>query len=181
MLELQRNVVFGQFVETGSVIHRMDPRIKLAATFVMLVASFVIDDFLGFAVALALLAPLVVGMEVLAVSISVSTTDNKNVCGGTEQTGLRFYSPNGVQKRRAPRRVFEPRVEIWQDPGRTLDPYERFDREARLGRFVAQLLGEVEVSGREPLGSSARVTVLPFADVALDDLFEAGIFQEASQ
>ena len=56
MLELQRNVVFGQFVETGSVIHRMDPRIKLAATFVMLVASFVIDDFLGFAVALALLA-----------------------------------------------------------------------------------------------------------------------------
>ncbi|HEU4847501.1 MAG TPA: energy-coupling factor transporter transmembrane component T, partial [Rubrobacteraceae bacterium] len=36
--------------------HRMDPRIKLAATFVMLVASFVIDDFLGFAVALALLA-----------------------------------------------------------------------------------------------------------------------------
>jgi energy-coupling factor transport system permease protein len=34
----------------------MDPRIKLAATFVMLVASFVIDDFLGFAVALALLA-----------------------------------------------------------------------------------------------------------------------------
>ena len=56
MLELQRNVVFGQFVETGSAIHRMDPRIKLAATFVMLVASFVIDDFLGFAVALALLA-----------------------------------------------------------------------------------------------------------------------------
>jgi energy-coupling factor transport system permease protein len=56
VLELQRNVVFGQFVETGSVIHRMDPRIKLAATFVMLLASFVIDDFLGFAVALALLA-----------------------------------------------------------------------------------------------------------------------------
>ena len=56
MLELQRNVVFGQFVDTGSAIHRMDPRIKLAATFVMLVASFVIDDFLGFAVALALLA-----------------------------------------------------------------------------------------------------------------------------
>jgi energy-coupling factor transport system permease protein len=56
VLELQRNVVFGQFVETGSAIHRMDPRIKLAATFVMLVASFVIDDVLGFAVALALLA-----------------------------------------------------------------------------------------------------------------------------
>ena len=55
MLELQRNVIFGQFVETGSVIHRMDPRIKLAAVFVMLVASFLIDSFLGFAILLPLL------------------------------------------------------------------------------------------------------------------------------
>ena len=55
MLELQRNVIFGQFVDTGSVIHRMDPRIKLAAVFVMLVASFLIDSFLGFAVVLPLL------------------------------------------------------------------------------------------------------------------------------
>jgi energy-coupling factor transport system permease protein len=55
VLELQRNVIFGQFVDTGSVIHRMDPRIKLAAVFVMLVASFLIDSFLGFAVVLALL------------------------------------------------------------------------------------------------------------------------------
>jgi energy-coupling factor transport system permease protein len=56
VLELQRNVVFGQFVDTGSVIHRIDPRIKIAATFVTLVASFLIDDFFGFAVALVLLA-----------------------------------------------------------------------------------------------------------------------------
>lgn len=55
MLELQRNVIFGQFVETGSFIHRMDPRVKIAAAFVFIVASFLIDDFLGFAVALPLL------------------------------------------------------------------------------------------------------------------------------
>ena len=55
MLELQRNVIFGQFVETGSFIHRMDARIKIAATFVLIVASFLIDDFLGFAVVLPLL------------------------------------------------------------------------------------------------------------------------------
>jgi energy-coupling factor transport system permease protein len=55
VLELQRNVIFGQFVDTGSLIHRMDPRIKLAATFVMLVASFLIDGFFGFAVALLFL------------------------------------------------------------------------------------------------------------------------------
>jgi energy-coupling factor transport system permease protein len=56
VLELQRNVIFGQFVDTGSFIHRMDSRVKLAAVFVMLVASFLIDSFLGFAVAALLLA-----------------------------------------------------------------------------------------------------------------------------
>ena len=55
MLELQRNVIFGQFIDTGSFIHRMDSRIKLAAVFAMLVASFLIDSFLGFAVVLVLL------------------------------------------------------------------------------------------------------------------------------
>ncbi|HEV2092630.1 MAG TPA: energy-coupling factor transporter transmembrane component T [Rubrobacter sp.] len=56
MLELQRNVVFGQYVDTGSFIHRMDARIKLVITFVFVVASFLIGDFLGFAVVLLLLA-----------------------------------------------------------------------------------------------------------------------------
>jgi energy-coupling factor transport system permease protein len=55
VLELQRNVIFGQFIDTGSFIHRMDSRIKLAAVFVMLAASFLIDSFLGFAVVLPLL------------------------------------------------------------------------------------------------------------------------------
>jgi energy-coupling factor transport system permease protein len=55
VLELQRNVIFGQFVETGSFIHRMDARVKIAATFVLIVASFLIDSFLGFAVVLPLL------------------------------------------------------------------------------------------------------------------------------
>ncbi|HEY6711075.1 MAG TPA: energy-coupling factor transporter transmembrane component T [Rubrobacter sp.] len=55
MLELQRNVIFGQFVETGSFVHRMDARVKIAATSVLIVASFLIDSFLGFAVVLPLL------------------------------------------------------------------------------------------------------------------------------
>ncbi|HET7479438.1 MAG TPA: energy-coupling factor transporter transmembrane component T [Rubrobacteraceae bacterium] len=55
MLELQRNVIFGQFVDTGSFVHRMDARIKLAITLVFIVASFLIHSFLGFAVALPLL------------------------------------------------------------------------------------------------------------------------------
>jgi energy-coupling factor transport system permease protein len=56
VLELQRNVIFGQFIDTGSLIHRMDARMKLVATFVFIVASFLIDSFLGFALVLPLLA-----------------------------------------------------------------------------------------------------------------------------
>jgi energy-coupling factor transport system permease protein len=55
VLELQRNVIFGQFVETDSFVHRMDARVKIAATSVLIIASFLIDSFLGFAVVLPLL------------------------------------------------------------------------------------------------------------------------------
>jgi energy-coupling factor transport system permease protein len=56
VLELQRNVIFGQFIDTGSLIHKMDARVKLGVTFVFIVASFLIDSFLGFALVLPLLA-----------------------------------------------------------------------------------------------------------------------------
>ena len=55
MLELQRNVIFGQFVDTGSFIHRTDARVKIAVTLIFIVASFLVDGFLGFAVLLPLL------------------------------------------------------------------------------------------------------------------------------
>ena len=55
MLELQRNVIFGQYIDAGSFVHRVDARIKIVATVVFIVASFLIDSFLGFAVVLPLL------------------------------------------------------------------------------------------------------------------------------
>ena len=55
MLELQRNVIFGQYIDARSFVHRVDARIKIVATVVFIVASFLIDSFLGFAVVLPLL------------------------------------------------------------------------------------------------------------------------------
>ena len=55
MIELQRNVIFGQYIDTGSPIHRMDARVKIAATLAFIVASFLLDGFLGFALVLPLL------------------------------------------------------------------------------------------------------------------------------
>jgi energy-coupling factor transport system permease protein len=62
MLELQRNVIFGQFVDTGSPIHRLDARIKLVATALLVAASFLINGFFGF----ALLLPLVVLIQLVS-------------------------------------------------------------------------------------------------------------------
>jgi energy-coupling factor transport system permease protein len=62
VLELQRNVIFGQFVDTGSLIHRMDARVKIAATLIFIVASFLVGSFLGFAI----LAPLLVVIGIVS-------------------------------------------------------------------------------------------------------------------
>jgi energy-coupling factor transport system permease protein len=64
VLELRRNVIFGQYIDTGSFVHRMDARVKLLATFVFIVASFFIDSFLGFAVVLPLLVLIQVASRV---------------------------------------------------------------------------------------------------------------------
>jgi energy-coupling factor transport system permease protein len=62
MLELQRNVIFGQYVDTGSPIHGLDARIKLVVTALLVVASFLVDGFIGFAV----LLPLVVIIQLVS-------------------------------------------------------------------------------------------------------------------
>jgi energy-coupling factor transport system permease protein len=43
MLELQRNVIFGQFIDTGSFIHRLDPRIKIVAMWLFIIFSFLVE------------------------------------------------------------------------------------------------------------------------------------------
>lgn len=43
MLELQRNVIFGQFIDTGSFIHRLDPRIKIVSMWLFIIFSFLVE------------------------------------------------------------------------------------------------------------------------------------------
>lgn len=61
MLELQRNLVFGQFVNIPSPIHRADPRAKMVATFFLVAAGLVLTTLQGFAV----LAPLILAIHVI--------------------------------------------------------------------------------------------------------------------
>ncbi len=46
-----RDITLGQYYQTESVIHRLDPRFKIISTLLYIVALFFIDDFIGFAIA----------------------------------------------------------------------------------------------------------------------------------
>ena len=43
-----RDITLGQYYQADSVIHKMDPRVKLIATFVFIISLFVVDNFIGF-------------------------------------------------------------------------------------------------------------------------------------
>ena len=43
-----RDITLGQYYAQDSVIHRLDPRVKIAGTFVYLVMIFLVQDFAGF-------------------------------------------------------------------------------------------------------------------------------------
>lgn len=55
MMELSRNITIGQYVNSGSVLHRLDPRIKIVGLIALIVVISLASTFTAFG-ALALLA-----------------------------------------------------------------------------------------------------------------------------
>ncbi len=51
-----RDITLGQYYPRESVIHRLDPRVKIAATFLYLIMIFVVRDFTGYAFVTCVLA-----------------------------------------------------------------------------------------------------------------------------
>ena len=45
-----KDITLGQYYPTESIIHRLDPRVKLLATLMYLVSLFLFHDFVGFVV-----------------------------------------------------------------------------------------------------------------------------------
>lgn len=52
--ELTRNITIGQYLPTGSVVHRLDPRFKLAAFVIMILAIAICNTYVGNMFALAI-------------------------------------------------------------------------------------------------------------------------------
>lgn len=54
-----RDITLGQYYPADSILHKLDPRVKLVATFVYLVALFMVDSWAGYAVATLFLAAVI--------------------------------------------------------------------------------------------------------------------------
>lgn len=46
-----RDITLGQYYQTDSVIHRLDPRVKLVTTLCYIISLFIVDSFVGYAIA----------------------------------------------------------------------------------------------------------------------------------
>lgn len=46
-----RDITLGQYYQTGSVIHRLDPRVKLVTTIFYIISLFIVDNFIGYIIA----------------------------------------------------------------------------------------------------------------------------------
>lgn len=46
-----RDITLGQYYQTESIVHKLDPRVKLAATILFMISLFTINNFMGFLVA----------------------------------------------------------------------------------------------------------------------------------
>lgn len=55
-----RDITLGQYYQGNSWIHRLDPRIKIMATLLYIIALFVVKDFWGFIVAFAALEAVII-------------------------------------------------------------------------------------------------------------------------
>ena len=89
-----RDITLGQYYPVDSVIHRLDPRVKLLGTLLFLVSLFINDNFIGILVALCFLALaiklskvpfkfMVKGMKAIAVLLMFSVVLNLFLTKGT--------------------------------------------------------------------------------------------------
>ena len=53
------SITLGQYYQTDSALHRLDPRVKLVGTFVYLIALFVVDSWVGYLLAALFLAAMI--------------------------------------------------------------------------------------------------------------------------
>ena len=55
-----RDITLGQYYPGDSLIHKLDPRVKIIATLLFIIELFIVDNFIGFAICGAVLAAVII-------------------------------------------------------------------------------------------------------------------------
>ena len=58
-----RDITLGQYYPADSILHKLDPRVKLVTTIVFLIALFVADDWVGYLVATVFLVAIYINIQ----------------------------------------------------------------------------------------------------------------------
>jgi energy-coupling factor transport system permease protein len=96
-----RDITLGQYYPVDSVIHRLDPRVKLLATLIYLISIFVMNSFTGYLIAALVLAVLVKlsrvpfrfmtrGLKSIIIVLLISVSFNLFLTPGTELVRFGF-------------------------------------------------------------------------------------------
>jgi energy-coupling factor transport system permease protein len=59
-----RDITLGQYYPADSIIHKLDPRVKIIGTFLFIISLFLVQDFIGYSIALAFLIFMIVMSKV---------------------------------------------------------------------------------------------------------------------
>ena len=54
-----RDITLGQYYQADSIIHKLDPRVKLVATICFIISLFVVKSWVGYVVAAVFLAVMI--------------------------------------------------------------------------------------------------------------------------
>lgn len=54
-----RDITLGQYYQTDSMIHRLDPRVKIVSTVLFIISLFIVDNFIGYIIAAVFLASVI--------------------------------------------------------------------------------------------------------------------------
>lgn len=96
-----RDITLGQYYPVDSVVHRLDPRVKLLATLIYLISLFVMNSFTGYLIAALVLAVLVKlsrvpfrfmtrGLKSIIIVLLISVSFNLFLTPGTELVRFGF-------------------------------------------------------------------------------------------
>ena len=55
-----RDITLGQYYASDSLIHRLDPRVKIIATLLFIIELFIVDNFIGFGICAIVLAAVII-------------------------------------------------------------------------------------------------------------------------